>query len=490
MARIDAGAVATEPRWTHPSEIVRPPATRSSRRCAATTSTLHVEPDIPVRLDPRLTATALAHLLENAAQYAPAGSTIDVTAASSRRRAERRRCAITGPASRPPICRTSSSASIRGAASKGAHLGHRHGPVDRPRAAGRAAAGGSGPRTCPTAAPGSRIVVPGIDEAEPPPARRRHERRRRASCSSTTRSSIQRAVAPLLRSRAATRSRSPAPAPMPWRVPASARPTWSCSTSACRTSMAPRSAGASARPRPCRSSCCRRAAPRADKVQALDLGADDYVTKPFGPEELLARIRVALRRVAPSDGRDRACSSRRSRPSTTTAAACVRGEQRDPADAEGVRAAVAAGAQSRSRADPSRHSQGDLGRATPSSSPSTCGRSSAQLRKKIEPDPATPRYLLSEPWVGYRFATDPAADGLSRSPEADPVTARIPDSGPRAPSLQATLEALLRPVLRPGSLSWMAGSDDMTAFVRDSISLRRAPCCWRSRCRHRAAAAG
>src|SRR6185503_12867260 len=35
-----------------------------------------------------------------------------------------------------------------------------------------------------------------------------------------------------------------------------------------------------------------------DKVQALDLGADDYVTKPLGPEELLARIRVALRRVA------------------------------------------------------------------------------------------------------------------------------------------------------------------------------------------------
>src|SRR5204863_6298936 len=39
----------------------------------------------------------------------------------------------------------------------------------------------------------------------------------------------------------------------------------------------------------------------ADKVAALDLGADDYVTKPFGPEELLARIRVALRRVFSSD---------------------------------------------------------------------------------------------------------------------------------------------------------------------------------------------
>src|SRR6266540_1444490 len=39
----------------------------------------------------------------------------------------------------------------------------------------------------------------------------------------------------------------------------------------------------------------------ADKVSALDLGADDYVTKPFGPEELLARIRVALRRVFSAD---------------------------------------------------------------------------------------------------------------------------------------------------------------------------------------------
>ena len=39
----------------------------------------------------------------------------------------------------------------------------------------------------------------------------------------------------------------------------------------------------------------------ADKVSALDLGADDYVTKPFGPEELLARIRVALRRVKSED---------------------------------------------------------------------------------------------------------------------------------------------------------------------------------------------
>ena len=49
----------------------------------------------------------------------------------------------------------------------------------------------------------------------------------------------------------------------------------------------------------------------ADKVNALDVGADDYVTKPFGPEELLARIRVALRRVACGEDRGYRPLSRR-----------------------------------------------------------------------------------------------------------------------------------------------------------------------------------
>ena len=48
--------------------------------------------------------------------------------------------------------------------------------------------------------------------------------------------------------------------------------------------------------RRCRSSCCRCATARRDKVAALDAGADDYVTKPFGMDELLARMRAALRR--------------------------------------------------------------------------------------------------------------------------------------------------------------------------------------------------
>lgn len=79
MARIDAGAIAKEPRWTHPSEIVSAARdqvvqTLREHRLSATT-----EPDVPVQLDARLTASALAHLLENAAQYAPRGSAIDVT---------------------------------------------------------------------------------------------------------------------------------------------------------------------------------------------------------------------------------------------------------------------------------------------------------------------------------------------------------------------------------------------------------------------------
>jgi two-component system, OmpR family, sensor histidine kinase KdpD len=78
MARIDAGAVATESRWTHPSEIVAAARDQVEHTLAGHQVTVAIEHDVPVRLDPRLTASALAHLLENAAQYAPAGSPIDV----------------------------------------------------------------------------------------------------------------------------------------------------------------------------------------------------------------------------------------------------------------------------------------------------------------------------------------------------------------------------------------------------------------------------
>jgi two-component system sensor histidine kinase KdpD len=80
MARIDAGAVAEDTRWVSPSEIIE--AARSSVEPALRGRPVEVVADAErlVRLDPRLTAAALSQLLENAAQYSPAGSPIDVRA--------------------------------------------------------------------------------------------------------------------------------------------------------------------------------------------------------------------------------------------------------------------------------------------------------------------------------------------------------------------------------------------------------------------------
>lgn len=83
MARIDAGAVAPDVRWVHPAEIFE--AARDQVEHTLKQHAVHVtsESELLVRLDPRLTASALAHLLENAAQYAPAGTPIAVTLAVS-----------------------------------------------------------------------------------------------------------------------------------------------------------------------------------------------------------------------------------------------------------------------------------------------------------------------------------------------------------------------------------------------------------------------
>lgn len=78
MARIDAGAVAAESRWTHPSEIVAAAREQVEHTLRPHAVAVAIDRDVPVRLDPRLTATSLAHLLENAAQYAPPGTTIEV----------------------------------------------------------------------------------------------------------------------------------------------------------------------------------------------------------------------------------------------------------------------------------------------------------------------------------------------------------------------------------------------------------------------------
>jgi two-component system, OmpR family, sensor histidine kinase KdpD len=80
MARIDAGAITEDMRWVAPSEIIEAARSRVEHALRGRTVNLASESERLVRLDPRLTAAALSHLLENAAQYAPAESSIDVVA--------------------------------------------------------------------------------------------------------------------------------------------------------------------------------------------------------------------------------------------------------------------------------------------------------------------------------------------------------------------------------------------------------------------------
>ncbi len=80
LARLDSGAVARDTRRVHPSEIVAAAREQVEHLLRGHTLEITVDPDVPVQLDPRLTASALAHLLENAAQHAPAGTPIEVRA--------------------------------------------------------------------------------------------------------------------------------------------------------------------------------------------------------------------------------------------------------------------------------------------------------------------------------------------------------------------------------------------------------------------------
>jgi two-component system sensor histidine kinase KdpD len=81
MARIDAGAVSSELQWVHPAQIVDAAREQVEHTLGAHPVTVAIDTDVLVRLDPRLTSAALAHLLENAAKYSPEGRAIDVRAA-------------------------------------------------------------------------------------------------------------------------------------------------------------------------------------------------------------------------------------------------------------------------------------------------------------------------------------------------------------------------------------------------------------------------
>ena len=139
-----------------------------------------------------------------------------------------------------------------------------------------------------------------------------------------------------------------------------------------------------------------------DKVGALDAGADDYVTKPFGAEELLARIRAALRRVeAPSPP---------SEPIVRGDLVIDRERFRVLRNREEVRLTpkefelLTFLAQHAGRVLTHRAILKAIWGPNALDQPEHLRVLVGALRKKLEPNPSSPMYILTEPWVGYRFA--------------------------------------------------------------------------------------
>ncbi|MCI0416304.1 response regulator transcription factor [bacterium] len=137
------------------------------------------------------------------------------------------------------------------------------------------------------------------------------------------------------------------------------------------------------------------------KIEALDTGADDYITKPFGMEELFARIRVALRRVSMASIDEPRLEIGDFKIDQSTRSVLVRDETvhltpkeyellvyfvRNPGKVLTHRILLGAiwGGDS---VEQNEYLRVFIG----------------QVRKKIEKDPANPEYIVTDPWVGYRF---------------------------------------------------------------------------------------
>jgi DNA-binding response OmpR family regulator len=141
----------------------------------------------------------------------------------------------------------------------------------------------------------------------------------------------------------------------------------------------------------------------ADKVAALDAGADDYVTKPFGFNELLARLRAAVRRAAPADELVPIVQTRDFR--VDLAAKQVVRDGREvrltPTEWQLVELLV----RNPGRLVSQRQLLHEVWGPKYGEETNYLRVFIAQIRRKLEPDPAHPRYFITEPGVGYRFQT-------------------------------------------------------------------------------------
>jgi len=139
-----------------------------------------------------------------------------------------------------------------------------------------------------------------------------------------------------------------------------------------------------------------------DKIRALDLGADDFVTKPFSLGELLARVRAQLRRstgavpvlrfedLTVDLERRKVVQGQREVRLTPTELALLELlaiQAGKPVTLDQIVARV--------------------WKSAPGTTNDTVRVHMSSLRRKLEPDPGSPRYIVTEPWVGYRFIAEP-----------------------------------------------------------------------------------
>jgi two-component system KDP operon response regulator KdpE len=138
----------------------------------------------------------------------------------------------------------------------------------------------------------------------------------------------------------------------------------------------------------------------ADKVAALDAGADDYVTKPFGMGELLARLRAALRRAVPGDDE----------PTVETDDLRIElAAKRVTSDGKEIRLTptewrlLEVLVRSRGKLVPQVQLLQEVWGPEYHDETGNLREYIARLRRKLEPDPSRPRYLATEAGLGYRF---------------------------------------------------------------------------------------